>query len=645
MRNKQTHRQKDLLKILILNKEKTFRVQELSNLLNCGEKTIRNDLDKIEKFIKDYPSIKLLRKPGIGISISIGEEDQSAIFEKILNATESENEEERIVEIAYKLLVTRKPITLQSFANKYFLPKSTIKKDLKIISDWLTKYNLILISKPRFGNKIVGEELDKRNALARLYELNNHSYFSGNYYVLDLFIPYEIQAVKKALLEMAKKFSLCFSDNTMDGLLVHVLIMIKRTMQKSPVAIPESEKIEGMNRLEYPYAQFLLERLEKIFKLRFPEEELIYFTWHLASSKFQSNEVDYLSSHKQLKDIVHQMIQKMEKLTIYHFSTDRILFRSLSIHMHAVLNRLKYGFPITNPLLSDIKKMYPYMFNMIFFVINNIQWIQNLPEDEVAYIVLHFQASIERMEGKMVKKRAIIVCHLGIGISHLLEAKIKQHFYEIDILACVSKSEIYDSIQKMHPDFIISTILIKDAPIPSFIISPLFEEKDKRKLEEFIEKIHRNRWGQEINDILISILQRDLFFPNIKKQHRYEVVEMLSQILVSKGFVNEKFVSSAVKREKQSATAIGGGIAIPHGSPSFIHETAIAVAILKEPIEWGNELVSIVFLLAFKEQDPVIIKKIMAAIAALSEFPLQAQKLQSANDFDEFLKLLRQTNQ
>ena len=49
-----------------------------------------------------------------------------------------------------------------------------------------------------------------------------------------------------------------------------------------------------------------------------------------------------------------------------------------------------------------------------------------------------------------------------------------------------------------------------------------------------------------------------------------------------------------------TTTSIGNGVSLPHGSPTEVNESKVAIAILKEPIMWDNELVQIIFLLGFK---------------------------------------------
>src|SRR5699024_12814786 len=131
-----------------------------------------------------------------------------------------------------------------------------------------------------------------------------------------------------------------------------------------------------------------------------------------------------------LETVVIELTDKLRELTLINFQEDTVLIDGLTIHMDSVVNRLTYGFPITNPLLSEIKKMYPYMFVMVLLAVKDLKSFDiQMPEDEAAYLVLHFQASMERMQGtRTVKKQAVIVCHMCIGLLLLMQAKIELYF-------------------------------------------------------------------------------------------------------------------------------------------------------------------------------------------------------------------------
>lgn len=61
----------------------------------------------------------------------------------------------------------------------------------------------------------------------------------------------------------------------------------------------------------------------------------------------------------------------------------------------------------------------------------------------------------------------------------------------------------------------------------------------------------------------------------------------MAMVLYEKGYVEKEYAIHAVMREKMSATNIGAGIAIPHANSKFIKQSAIAIATLKEPLDWG----------------------------------------------------------
>jgi activator of the mannose operon (transcriptional antiterminator) len=636
------HRQKELLIILLVNKEGALHIKDLSEKLDCAEKTVRNDLDRLEEFLLDYPNANLTRKPGFGIMIDINEEDCSDILSSLFS-NEPKTNEERLFEITYQLLTSNKAMILQHLADRYYVSKAAIKKDMGTITNWLQVFELELESKPRIGHMIQGSELNKRNALARLSELIP-TMVSGKNYILDLFLPYEITTVRKALEGMQHKFSIAFTDGALESLQVHTLIIIKRTRQRSPVFVKEFEKKETINQQEYQYASWLFEQMESAFGLTFPEGERVYFTWHLMSGKrTEEGSEQFLKYDEDTADVVRTFIKKMEKLTLFGFADDTILTNGLTVHLHSVINRIKYGFPITNPLLSNIKKMYPYMFNMVILTLEEIKntFQIDIPEDEAGYLVLHFQASIERMESmENQKKKALIVCHLGIGMSHLLEAKVNQQYQDIDIVACIGKAEMRDFLKKHEVDFIISTIPLEKVHLDHLVISPLFGLEDKKKLSQFVEELKQKKSGQTDQPIFSRFLHEDLMYFHVEKEHRYEVVELLASNLFQNGYVTNEYIHSAVNRERTSATAIGGGIAIPHGDPSMVHKSAVATAIMKEPIEWGNEKVSLVFMLALAKENQKDIRGIIGRIASLSETQLVVYALTAAENYDEFLPVL-----
>jgi len=636
-------RQRELLRILLVNANKLFLINELKKPLNCSEKTVRNDLNQLEEFLTPYHGARLIRKRGAGTTLEVTEETQAEIFRDLFQVSAKTNEE-RVIEIAYELLISSNPVTLKDLAEKYFTNTSDIKRDLEKIEEWLFRFDLKVMTRQRIGSVVEGEEFDKRNALAHLSELVSRP--QQRDYILDFFQDNEINAVTKVIKDIQIQYKLDLTDGSFESLVIHALIMIKRTRQGTPVMVSHEEAETTMETKEYVITVYLLKKLEDILRLKFPENERIYYSWHLSSSIQNAEELDPVigkrPSDKLTEQTVIRLINKVQYLTNISFDSDPMLKDGLMIHMDAVVKRISYGFHITNPMLDDIKKLYPYLFSMIVFALNDLsdKYDFDIPEEEAAYLVLHFQASIERMEKQQTPKRVLVVCHMGIGMSRLLQAKLEQQYRGLTIIDCIAKNELHAFLKHTPIDFIISTVPLPAQRIPHVVISPLLDSNDKVKLNQFIQE-GKKGYSSTNYPTLHQFITNGLFQKNMDLEHPFEIVERLANQFVRLGIVDESFTHSALLRERASFTSIGGKIAIPHAKPTAVKKSTLSMAILKNPVQWGNEFVSIVFLLAISEKDKHVTQALLKEISNVSQDPVLIEKMISAEEKEEVEKLLR----
>lgn len=638
-------RQRNLLKILLVSPDKFFQVKELRGLLDCSDKTVRTDLNRLEQFLTSYPEVRLVRKRSIGIKLQVPEKVKGDIYDKI-NRISTKTEEERLIEIAYHLLIQAKPVTLKEFEEKYFTNAADIKRDFEKINKWFAQFDLYIETRQRVGSIVIGEEFHKRNALAHLSELVSAN--QERNYVLDFFPEYEIKAVKKVIQDTQLEYDLDLTDGRFESLMIHALIMIKRTRQKTPVIIADEDMRKTTSSKEYEITTELLERLESILRLTFPYNERIYYAWHISSALPMTKMImDFSENNKMLdsfpSQLVRRIIQKVAHDTQIPFLKDDMLMDGLVIHMDAVVKRISYGFHITNPMLNEIKKLYPYLFSMIVFSLNEIgeEYKVHIPEEEAAYLVLHFQASIERMEEKQQPKRVLVVCHMGIGMSRLLQAKLEQQYKGLTIVGCIAKNEMQQFLKTSSEiDFIITTVSLSKIDIPYVVISPLLDEKDKVKINQFIQE-GKSELLEGTYSTLRYFISNGLFQRDVDLEHPFQVVERLSNQLVRLAVVDETFTHSALLRERASFTAVGGKIAIPHAEPSTVKRSTVSMAILKEPLNWGNELVSVVFLLAISEEDRHLTRYLLKEISQLSDAPELIEKIIYADKKEDVIQVLQ----
>lgn len=105
-----------------------------------------------------------------------------------------------------------------------------------------------------------------------------------------------------------------------------------------------------------------------------------------------------------------------------------------------------------------------------------------------------------------------------------------------------------------------------------------------------------------------DVIKNENILFNLKVENYNETIEELTKILYKNKDVKnkEEFIKAVLERENEISTNIGDGIAIPHGKSDNVNNSTVALAVLKEPINWkleSEEKVKYVFMLAIKEED------------------------------------------
>lgn len=111
---------------------------------------------------------------------------------------------------------------------------------------------------------------------------------------------------------------------------------------------------------------------------------------------------------------------------------------------------------------------------------------------------------------------------------------------------------------------------------------------------------------------LTTLTHRDALCLNARFTSREEAIHALTQRLAALGKISstEQFLEEVYRRESLGPTALGEGLAVPHGKTAAVKEAAFAVATLSEPLQWegvyGPEAVDLVVLLAIPPMKRVL---------------------------------------
>ncbi|HAW0907177.1 TPA: PTS 2-O-a-mannosyl-D-glycerate transporter subunit IIABC [Escherichia coli] len=164
---------------------------------------------------------------------------------------------------------------------------------------------------------------------------------------------------------------------------------------------------------------------------------------------------------------------------------------------------------------------------------------------------------------------------------------------------------------------------------------------------------YRAHWRDYKNDQvrimmnLTTLTHRDALCLNARFTSREEAIHALTQRLAALGKISstEQFLKEVYRRESLGPTALGEGLAVPHGKTAEVKEAAFAVATLSEPLQWegvdGPEAVDLVVLLAIppNEAGTTHMQLLTALTTRLADDEIRA-RIQSATTPDELLSAL-----
>ncbi|EFM6517186.1 PTS 2-O-a-mannosyl-D-glycerate transporter subunit IIABC [Escherichia coli] len=164
---------------------------------------------------------------------------------------------------------------------------------------------------------------------------------------------------------------------------------------------------------------------------------------------------------------------------------------------------------------------------------------------------------------------------------------------------------------------------------------------------------YRAHWRDYKNDQvrimmnLTTLTHRDALCLNARFTSREEAIHALTQRLAALGKISstEQFLEEVYRRESLGPTALGEGLAVPHGKTAAVKEAAFAVATLSEPLQWegvdGPEAVDLVVLLAIppNEAGTTHMQLLTALTTRLADDEIRV-RIQSATTPDELLSAL-----
>lgn len=630
-----------LEKIIEKNKQ-PVTAKELSLYLGVSERSVKTYIKEVSDFCNKN-NMCFESKPGKGFIADFTNEEIENIFNLKKNELVRNSQKYRISYILFILLSGWDTYTLSLFAEELDVSKKTISDDLDIISGKILKYGMRINRIAGKGISLSGSEFAIRKALKEycVYPIGKHKIDRVHDFRLDVereklcinnFGTDNFLAALEICKDVEEKLGMAYTDYSFKMLVHYMSITLFRLRQNSNIA----ENIPGYNEklLSDEALQIITDTIADKAGFQPDSYEKSWLDILFASAQIQSlrTDFDYISSKSSVSDVSgicdDMLVYLSEIFSNIDMSETDLLGTSIRLFLPASLNRTKFGIEVDNPFFNDVKEMYSGVFATSFTITRFYERYYNCApsEQEISFLALYIGGAIKR-NTKNVK--AVLIGTSGVAAARIVARKIENKIEDIKIMAVLS-SERIDELDDLEFDLILSMLPDFEYTNKVLHITPVVSNEDIKNINAACFEAVTNPSVNKNRNILSSLINKDNIIFVEEKVTKNEALQNACNRLYENGYVAENFFEDVMYRESVSSTALGNGVAIPHGTVSNVVRPVVCIIRLFYPIEWGNESVDTVFLMALNF-DNISITKVF-----FSDF---ARMLSS----DEKVKMIRGT--
>ena len=636
----------------LLKQHEYLSANQLAEKYGVSTKTVYQDIDKLNDFFDEGELKSRIDKvPRKGIKLSADEERKKIHSLLLVNKHESGvqdfSPEYRESELIKRLFINQEELDIYDFAEEMYVTESTVHRDIDKLEKNLGQFNLkIRIKHDQLF--VDGDEWNIRKAL-QSYVIQAQS-LGREEKIERFFSEKDIEICYEAISRLSQKYHHQFSEEYSCLLLVECLIFKKRTDHNNFLNERTSNLINDLNHLEVYFVSG--ELLESIINKSFSEispYEIEAMAYSLLAYGFSIQSADYIQS---IDHQVNELIQKVSNLLSLDLSKDNHLKLMLSNHISKMIFRLRNQIYITNPALEEIKKQYSSLFNVIWIAIRGLSkyYEINISNEELAFIVIHFQLAIE----KIVKPlNIVVICQNGIATSELIMSKLHKIFDSDAKITNINAREL-DFYDLSNIDLIISTIALPEVTVPVIEVSPILTKDEIESIRSFYSEHMTDNYtlmrtsldGRKFNLESLQTLIKKPYLIRETMKSKKECLEKMIKECDSSNRKNKEFKESILERETLGSTSIYTGVALPHCDPRFVEQSELIIMTLDKPINWGKNNVKLIILIAVAENDIPIFKDSLIALYSVIENQELMNELVQLENGDEIKnRLLKEVSQ
>ena len=588
-------------------------VESLAAKLDVSQKTIRNDIKELNCLLGGYACIS--NNKGTCKLIVFAPKGFTEIRNKIYKQEDLFNSSHtRMAYMFWQLMHAEEPYLTDDLSEEMKVARTTTIGDLNRLRKVIEKYDLKIKGKANTGLALCGDEYK-----IRLFILENI------YEQLYLNFPLG-QIIREKLYDFQERLSM---DALGFGFFYRFFVVMIQRMESGHTIKklePKYEELYGSS--AYMIVDEFLNEIEQVKGYKISKEERLFLSISVAGMRTPANTAEIeqkISISEGVADLIIEILDRIKaELNVTVVANE--LFDDFVYHVFFMINRLKYGFHIYNPMVDDFKNKYSVAYKMA----------------EIAKGVLEERVGIEMTEDEIA-----IVCGSGKIIGRLIENQLKKIFDvepEFEIFY-----GIFDENRKDDFDYIVTTTeLHMDTKTPVIFMDEVFDrEYIQRKFENMRYLSEAGRTIRKgIDSLFMNLLDETRFFVLDQESSYDENVDRMARALTNQGELDAGFAQRVREREKYSTMVLDQNIAFPH-TKNMLSKLTLAMGVFPDMLKddkYGN--IRIIILLGIPEsmEDDTVLVRLYDDILSIGKKPDVIPKIQKMESYREFLLYIAEEN-
>ena len=624
------------------------KMKELEAQTGLTRRQIQYALTKANDWLQfqGYEPIQFSRETGYSFSGTIKDEELNVKLTK-RNYIFSEMDRERVFYLL--ILLSEEGLSVYHFQSLTGISRNTVLKDLKRLKEIHRDKALKIQYSKQEGYVVKGESRVKRYVIEHLVHdvLNS----PNREPIMEcIWGRYEsrIFAIRSQLEWIERELGITFTDERLHEL-TYLFLCTDQLIGKGEALLADPSWEPFVTTDEYK----MVEEMTKTdaFQSAWSETENLYATLHLLSMN-RTKDLSPLKDDEIIQQLLEEIVEEFERLAFVHLKDKEQLCQQLYVHFKPAYHRLRYGLPQMNPMTGRVQKVYPELHHLT----KKSMWVLEkeldcpVSEEEVAYFTIYFGGWLRRQGTTLDdRKRAIVVCPNGIGISNILIYTLRELFPDILFLDVLSVRAASD--YTLSYDLVFSTVHMR-TNATLFVVPPILEMQDKHTLRQqvmqqlygytaesvdvaallkLISKYATIHEQDQLEKALQSkmydrtpkitqfslkeaekpVLEELLNMQTIQLQPHVsdwkEGIQVAAKPLVDLGTVEERYVDAMIEAIETNGpyVVITPGVAIPHARPEQgVRSLSMSLLKLDEAVDFApDKPVRLIIILAAVDND------------------------------------------